>query len=379
MHDAAHLGIGIASKRLQERPQGEPARRGRGEHDAPPNVRVRVGDPPADVGLEPRRVPFQQPAERLVGRRANVRIFSGGKGPDGIKRVVAATTAESDEQLHLVLWVLRRRQCRNQIVRRGLRRYRRHRYWRCRLLELLAQGGLAALSQGVVSFEIEDRAAQTGDELGKVDGFGVAVANSALPLNHPREQRLAGCHQLVHASPQLGGCLFAGGDALVGRSHFPPQTHQLVRVVATVRLEEMSLELGAQRLGVFQSPVQRGDFRTGAGDLVLEHAQALGFTGLTGRSLGEPDAGLIGFGARLVERAAQLLEPALEQQGPIRADWRASPRGRYAFSQGKRTIRHYSEMREFAKPGCFGYGVALPAQLPSAALSVGYVMPSCSR
>src|SRR6266550_5895957 len=94
----------------------------------------------------------------------------------------------------------------------------------------------------------------------------------------------------------------------------------------------------------------------GAGDLVLEHAQALGFTGLTGCSLGESDAGLIGFGARLVERAAHLLEPALEQQGPIRAGWRASTRGRYAFSQGKRPMRHYSEMREFAKPGCFGYG-----------------------
>ena len=121
--------------------------------------------------------------------------------------------------------------------------------------------------------------------------------------------------------------------------------------------------------------MQRGDFRTGAGDLVLEHAQALGFTGLTGRSLGESDAGLIGFGARLVERAAQLLEPALEQQGPIRAGWRASTRSRYAFSQGKRTIRHYSEMREFAKPGRPGYvgryGVAPPAQLPSAARSVG--------
>src|SRR6059036_4071217 len=126
----------------------------------------------------------------------------------------------------------------------------------------------------------------------------------------------------------------------------------------------MSLELGAQRLGVFQSPVQRGDFRTGAGDLVLEHAQALGFTGLTGRSLGEPDAGLIGFGARLVERAAQLLEPALEQQGPIRADWRASPRGRYAFSQGKRTIRHYSEMREFAKPGRPGPPSAIVVSTP---------------
>jgi len=36
MHDASHLGIGIASKRLQERAQVEPARRGRGEHDAPP-------------------------------------------------------------------------------------------------------------------------------------------------------------------------------------------------------------------------------------------------------------------------------------------------------------------------------------------------------
>ncbi len=248
MHDASHLGIGIASKRLQERPQGEPARRGRGEHDAPPNVRVRVGDAPADVGFEPRRVPFQQPAERLVGRGANVRIFSGGPGPDGIKRVVPppGTTAEPEEQLHLVLWVLRRSQCRDQIVRRRRGRGdggrgRGHRRWRCRLLELLAQCGLAALSQGVVSFEIEDRAAQAADELGKVDGFGVAVAHLALPLDHPREQRLAGCDQLVHASPQLRCCLFAGGDALPGRSHFASQAHQLLPVVATLRLEEMSL------------------------------------------------------------------------------------------------------------------------------------------
>src|SRR6266705_6357669 len=126
----------------------------------------------------------------------------------------------------------------------------------------------------------------------------------------------------------------------------------------------MSLEFGAQRLGLFQSPVQRGDFRAGAGHLVLEHAQAQGFTGLTGRSLGEPDAGLIGLGARFVERAAQLLEPALEQQGPVRAPrappgWRASMGGRYAFSQGKRTIRHYSEMREFAKPGRPGRAVGV--------------------
>jgi hypothetical protein len=113
----------------------------------------------------------------------------------------------------------------------------------------------------------------------------------------------------------------------------------------------MSLEFGAQRLGVFQSPVQRGDFFTGAGDFVLEHTQALGFTGLTGRSLGEPDAGLIGFGARFVERAAQLLEPALEQHGSVRTGGRALTRSRYAFSQGNRTMRHYSEMTQFAKPG----------------------------
>src|SRR2546425_7479195 len=44
-----------------------------------------------------------------------------------------------------------------------------------------------------------------------------------------------------------------------------------------------------------------------------------------------------------------LLEPALEQQGPVRAPpgWRASTRGRYAFSQGKRTIRHYSDVWSF--------------------------------
>lgn len=95
--------------------------------------------------------------------------------------------------------------------------------------------------------------------------------------------------------------------------------------------------------------MQRGDFLTGAGDLVLEEAHAPGLTGLTGRGLGEPDAGLIGFGARFVERAAQLLEPAFEQEGPVRADWRATPRSRYAFSQGRITIYHYSKTRQFAK------------------------------
>src|SRR4029077_15123026 len=97
-------------------------------------------------------------------------------------------------------------------------------------------------SQGVVPFEVEDHAAQAADKLGKVDGFRIALANSALPLDHPGEQRLAGCCQLVHASPQLRGCLFAAGDALPGRSHLPPQAHELLRVVANLRLEEMSLE-----------------------------------------------------------------------------------------------------------------------------------------
>ena len=318
MHDASHLWIGITGERLEERPQGEPARPGRGERRAAPHVGVRIGDPPPDVGRELRRIPFQQPAERLVRRGAHARDFS-----------------------------VDRRQGRAQIVSRGTLRRHRFRGRRCRLLlQLLAQSGLATLSQGVLPFEVEDCAAQAGDELGKVDGFRVAVANSLLPLDHPGEQRLAGCHQLVHARPQLRGCLFAAGDARPGRSHFPPQAHQLLRVGARLplRLEEMSLELGAQRLGVFQSPVQRGDFLTGAGDFVLEQAQTPGLTGLTGKSLGEPHAGLICFGTRLVERAAQLLKPALEEEGPVRAGGRrprrdaAWTRSRYAFSQGKRTM-----------------------------------------
>ena len=95
--------------------------------------------------------------------------------------------------------------------------------------------------------------------------------------------------------------------------------------------------------------MQRGDFLTGAGDLVLEQAHAPGLTGLTGKSLGEPDAGLIGFGTRFIERAVQLLKPALEQEGPVRAGWRATTRSRYAFSQGKMTMHHYSKTRQFAK------------------------------
>ena len=173
-----------------------------------------------------------------------------------------------------------------------------------RLVELFAQGGLAALPQGVVPFEVEDGAAQARDELGKIHGFSVAVAYGALPLDHSREQGLAGCNQLVHASPQLRGRLFAAGDALTSRSHFPPQAHELLHVVARFRLEEMSLELGAQRLGVFQSPVQGGDLFTGLGDLDLEQAETLSLAGLTRSGFGEPDAGQIGFGTRLVERAA---------------------------------------------------------------------------
>ena len=238
MHDASHLGIGIAGERFKERPQGEPTRRGGGEHRAAPHVGVRVGDPAPDVGLEPRRVPFQQPAERMVRRGAHARVFSAGPGANGVERVVPATATETEEQIHLVLGAFRRRQGRDQIARRGTLR---HRFRRCGLLQPLAKSGLTALSQGVVPFEVEDRAAQARDELGKVDGFRVAVANRALPFDHPGEQRLAGCHQLVHASPQLRGYLLAAGDALPGGSHVPPQAHQLLRVLASLRLEEMSL------------------------------------------------------------------------------------------------------------------------------------------
>ncbi len=239
MDDAAHLWVGIAAQRLQERPQGEPTRRGGGEHRAAPHVGVRIGDPPPDVGREPRRIPFQQPAERVVRRGAHARIFSVGPAANGVERVVPApaTAAETEEEIRLVLGAFRRRQGGDQIISRGTLRFRC-----CRLLlQLLAKSGLATLSQGVVPFEVEDCAAQAGDELGKVDGVRVALPNCALPLDHPGEQRLAGCRQLVHASPQLRGCLFAAGDAFPGRSHFPPQAHQLLRVALTFRLEEMSL------------------------------------------------------------------------------------------------------------------------------------------
>ena len=82
--------------------------------------------------------------------------------------------------------------------------------------------------------------------------------------------------------------------------------------------------------------MQGGDFLTGPGNLVLEQAETTSLAGLTGRSGGEPDAGLICFGARFVERAAQLLEPALEQEGPVRAGWATG--SRYACSQGRRTM-----------------------------------------
>ena len=64
--------------------------------------------------------------------------------------------------------------------------------------------------------------------------------------------------------------------------------------------------------------MQGGDLFTGLGDLVLEQGEALSLADLTRRSLGQPDAGQVRLGTRLVERAAQLLQPALEQYGPVR-------------------------------------------------------------
>ena len=101
--DAPHLGVVITGERLEQRPQREPTRRGSGQHRAAPNVGAGVRDPPPDVGLEPGRVPLQHPTERLVRRGAHVRIFSGGPGANGVERVVPATAAETEEQIHAVL------------------------------------------------------------------------------------------------------------------------------------------------------------------------------------------------------------------------------------------------------------------------------------
>ena len=80
----------------------------------------------------------------------------------------------------------------------------------------------------------------------------------------------------------------------------------------------MSLEFGAQRLGVFQSPVQGGDLFTGLRDLLLKEAETLSLADLTRGGLSEPHTGQVCLGTRFVERAAQLLQPALEQNGPVR-------------------------------------------------------------
>src|SRR5262249_3022487 len=146
------------------------------------------------------------------------------------------------------------------------------------------------------------------------------AANQALPLRYAREQGLAEGHQLVYASPQLRGRLLAGEAALPGRDRLSPQANQLLRVVARLRLEEMSLQLGTQRLGVLEPAVQPAASPPGPGPPVRHRAGARGPAAPASRSLCEPDAGAIRFGASLVEREALLLEPALEQHGPVRVE-----------------------------------------------------------
>jgi len=371
---------------LQQRPQGEPARSGRGEHDAPPNVRVGVGDPQRTWGSS-RCGSRSSSRPSDCSRSANVGIFSGGKGPDGIKRVVSATTAEPGGAAPPgpagALPPPAPRPDRPQEEGEG---------------DGDGGGGTAdgavacsSCSRRAASrpsprrclVRVEDRAAQAGDELARSTASVSPVAHGALPLDHPREQGLAGCHQLVHASRKLGCCLFAGGDALPGRSPLRVAGHQLLRVALTLRLEELSSDLARSASECSSRRLQRGDFCTGAGDLVLDHAQALGFTGLTAAASARRMRGLIGFGARLVERAAQLLEPGTRGAGSVEPPRLACyERGAVMPSRKAKgpyvTIVKCVSSRKPGRPAppsrC-----RRPAQLPSAARSVGYVMPSCSR
>jgi len=237
MHDASHVGIGIAvsgsSSGRRARPRAAPR---------PSTARRRTmgsrRQSPAGCGREPRRIPYQQPAERLVSGGAQARV--------------SASTA---------------RQGLAKIVSRGT--LRRHRFCGggCRLLlQLLAKSGLAALSQGVVSLEVEDRAAQAGDELGKVDGFRVALRTAPCHSTTRVSNVSRDAHQLVlrarncEAVCSLARC--APGPQLL-----PPQAHQLLRVVARLRLEEMFPVAWRAGLGVFPVAGARGDFLTRRGRL----------------------------------------------------------------------------------------------------------------
>jgi len=167
---------------------------GRGEHDAPAERTVGVAKKnPTDVGLEPLRVRSQQAAERLVGRSANVGSFSGAKaGRHKTRRL--RHDGRAGGAAHLVCGALprqRRDQIRPQREGEGGGGRGGDRRWRVACSSCSRRGGLAALSQGVVSFEVEDRAAQAGDELGRRSTVRCRGAHGALPLDHPREQGLA--------------------------------------------------------------------------------------------------------------------------------------------------------------------------------------------
>ena len=181
------------------------------------------------MGFEARRIVLEEETQRLIRGRAHPRIGGDERGLDRVERFGFAAAAEPKQSVGeghrfvsgggrrslvarcgAVCGINRLRRC---FGRRRMGGDRAHVPLRARPQELFAQLGLASLGDYAPVLELEDIAAQDGDELRQVDGFGVAVADRALPLGHAAQKRLAAGRELHNARAQIRhGSLRGNGE-----------------------------------------------------------------------------------------------------------------------------------------------------------------------
>jgi len=147
---------------------------------------------------------------------------------------------------------------------------------------------------------------------------GVAIADRGLPLGNAAQQGLPAGRELRDARTQIRhGSLRGNGELPVG-GDLTPEADQLASVLGLGRFEETPFEPGAQRLGMFESVVERCDLLAGRCQLFVEKPLPASMVGLPRGCLRHERAGPMGFCAGFVHPCAHLLHPAFEEKDTMR-------------------------------------------------------------
>src|SRR5690606_2693047 len=122
-----------------------------------------------------------------------------------------------------------------------------------------------------------------------------------LPLGEVGEDRLPARFELLDPLAEPRGDALVDVRAVALHQDLTPEPDELFRIPPGVRLEELALELRAERFRMLETTVQARDLGPCLRQLLHGGAVATRVVGLPGRRLGEPGAGAGRFGARALE------------------------------------------------------------------------------